>query len=79
MERGAKGGCLRAQLNMKYLRARPKLDGVWGRGRRAFVQVAKNFGANKGVTKESAEKGGKGGKGGGKLQVALKRGYGVAN
>lgn len=54
---GAKGGCLRAQLNMKYLRARPKLDGVWGRGRRAFVQVAKNFGANKGVTKESEEKG----------------------
>lgn len=47
-----------------------------GRGRRAFVQVAKNFGANKGVTKESGKRGAEGG---GELQVALKRGYGVAN
>lgn len=41
----------------------------------AQAQLAKNFGANKGVTKERVKRG----KGGGELQVALKSGYGVAN
>lgn len=61
---------------MKYFRARPELNGgVAGGTSRAFVQLAKNFGANKGVTKERVKRG----KGGGELQVALKSGYGVAN
>lgn len=47
---------------IKYEIFKSPLDGVRGRGRRAFVQVAKNFGANKGVTKESAEKGGRRGR-----------------
>lgn len=57
-----KGGCLRAQLNMKYLRARPKLDGGWGAWKARVRSSCQKLWRKQRRNKGEREKGGRRGR-----------------